>query len=93
VLKQPQYSPLPVEKQVLIIYAGTNGMLDDLPVDQCRTFESEMYRFMESTHASVLQAIAEKKTLDDALKTQLNTILKEFKQRFVAQHAPAAAAV
>src|SRR5260370_3927618 len=89
VLKQPQYSPLPVEKQVLIIYAGTNGMLDDLPVDQCRAFESEMYRFMESTHAPLLQTIAEKKTLDDALKTQLNTILKEFKQRLVAQRAAA----
>ncbi|HYL72872.1 MAG TPA: F0F1 ATP synthase subunit alpha [Bryobacteraceae bacterium] len=93
VLKQPQYSPLPVEKQVLIIYVGTTGMLDDLPVDQCRTFESEMYRFMETSHAPVLQAIAEKKTLDDALKSQLTTILKEFKQRFVAQHATAAATV
>jgi F-type H+-transporting ATPase subunit alpha len=89
ILKQPQYSPLPVEKQVLIIYVGTTGMLDDLPVEQCRAFESELYRFMDTSHAPVLQAIAEKKTLDDALKSQLNTILKEFKQRFVAQRAAA----
>jgi len=93
VLKQPQYSPLPVEKQVLIIYAGTTGMLDDLTVEQCRPFEAELYRFMETSQASVLQTIREKKTLDDELKGKLNTILKEFKQRFVAQHSAKAATV
>jgi len=91
VLKQPQYSPLPVEKQVLIIYAGTNGMLDDLPVDQCRPFEAELYRFVETSHAAVLETIREKKTLDDQLKSQVNAIIKEFKERFVAQHAAAKA--
>jgi F-type H+-transporting ATPase subunit alpha len=93
VLKQPQYSPLPVEKQVLIIYAGNSGALDDLPVDQCRAFESELYRYVESAHPAMLQAIREKKALDDALKGQINTVLKEFKERFVSQHAPAAATV
>jgi F-type H+-transporting ATPase subunit alpha len=93
VLKQPQYSPLPVEKQVLIIYAGNSGVLDDLPVDQCRAFESELYRYVESAHPAMLQAIREKKALDDALKGQVNAVLKEFKDRFVSQHAPAAATV
>src|SRR5579863_8667505 len=93
ILKQGQLSPLPVEKQVLIIYAGTKGMLDDLPVDQCRAFESELYRYVESAHPAMLQAIREKKALDDALKGQINTVLKEFKDRFVSQHAPAAATV
>jgi F-type H+-transporting ATPase subunit alpha len=90
ILKQPQYSPLPVEKQVLILYAGGNGMLDDLPVDQCRLFETELYAFMDSTHGGVLQAIREKKTMDDQLKGQVNGILKEFKERFVSKHKEAA---
>jgi F-type H+/Na+-transporting ATPase subunit alpha len=93
VLKQAQYSPLPVEKQILIIYAGTSGMLDDLAADQCRPFEAELYRFMDSAHGTLLQTIREKKTLDDQMKSQLTTILKEFKDRFVAQRAAGAAKV
>ncbi len=93
VLKQPQYSPLPVEKQVVLIYAGTNGLLDDLPVEQVRLFEKELYTFLDSTHASLLQGIREKKTLDDQLKGQLNGIFKEFKERFVARHKEQLAAV
>ena len=89
VLKQPQYSPLPVEKQVILIYAGTGGLLDDLPVADCRAFEAELYRFLDATHPALLAAIREKKTLDDALKGQINSVLKEFKERFVAQHAAA----
>jgi F-type H+-transporting ATPase subunit alpha len=90
VLKQPQYSPLPVEKQIVIIYAGTNGMLDDLPVEQVRLFEAELQAFLETSHTSMLQAIREKKALDDQLKTQVNTVIKEFKDRFVAKHKEAA---
>jgi F-type H+-transporting ATPase subunit alpha len=93
VLKQAQYSPLPVEKQILIIYAGTSGMLDDLAAEQCRPFEAELYRFMDSAHGTLLQTIREKKTLDDQMKTQLTAILKEFKDRFVAQRAAGAAKV
>jgi F-type H+-transporting ATPase subunit alpha len=91
VLKQPQYSPLPVEKQVLIIYAGNGGVLDDLPVEQCRAFETELYRFVESAHPKLLETIREKKALDDSLKGEINSALKEFKDRFVKQHAPEAA--
>jgi len=89
VLKQPQYQPLPVEKQVLIIYAGTNGMLDDLDVEQIRLFESELYKFIDSSQAGLLQEIRDKKTLDDQLKSKVNSVLKEFKQRFVSQHKEA----
>jgi len=92
VLKQPQYSPLPVEKQIVIIYAGTNGVLDDLAVEQCRPFEAELYKFLESSQAAILQTIREKKTLDDELKGKLNGILKEFKERFVKQHSATKAA-
>jgi F-type H+-transporting ATPase subunit alpha len=84
ILKQGQFQPLPVEKQVLIIFAGTNGFLDDLPVDQCRKFESEMYRFFENAHPTVLTTIREKKDIDDALKTKIQAGLTEFKQRFVS---------
>jgi F-type H+-transporting ATPase subunit alpha len=93
VLKQPQYSPLPVEKQVLIIYAGNGGVLDDLPVEQCRAFETELYRFVESAHPKLLETIRERKALDDSLKGEINAALKEFKDRFVKQHAPEAAKV
>src|SRR5215469_3552785 len=85
ILKQGQYSPLPVERQVLIIYAGTNGHLDDLSVDQCRPFEQELYRFVENAHPGVLTSIREKKTLDDELKGRINDMLKEFKPRFVQE--------
>ncbi|HEY1756634.1 MAG TPA: F0F1 ATP synthase subunit alpha [Bryobacteraceae bacterium] len=87
ILKQGQYSPIPVEKQVLIIYAGTNGVLDDLPVDQCRAFETELYRFVENAHPAILSTIREKKTLDDDLKNQMNAAIKECKTRFVQDHA------
>src|SRR6204780_1148836 len=87
ILKQGQYSPIPVEKQVLIIYAGTNGILDDLPVDQCRAFETELYRFVENAHPGILSTIREKKTLDDDLKNQINAAIKECKARFVQDHA------
>jgi F-type H+-transporting ATPase subunit alpha len=83
ILKQGQFSPLTVEKQVLIIYAGANGYLDDLPVAQCRPFEAELYKFVENAHPGVLSAIRDKKTIDDALKAQLNSVLDEFKRRFV----------
>jgi F-type H+/Na+-transporting ATPase subunit alpha len=89
ILKQGQYSPLPVEKQVAIIYAGTNGYLDDLPVDRCREFEAELYKFLENAHPGILSGIREKKTLDDDLKNQMNAALKEFKTRFIQELAAA----
>jgi F-type H+-transporting ATPase subunit alpha len=87
ILKQGQYSPVPVEKQVAIIYAGTNGVLDDLPLDQIRAFEQELYRFLENAHPAILATIKEKKTIDDELKPKLNSALQEFKTRFVQDQA------
>src|SRR5579862_567078 len=86
ILKQGQYSPLPVEKQVLIIYAASEGQLDDLPLDQCRPFEESLYRFVENAHPGLLPEIKQKKTLDDDLKAKMNTAIKECKSRFVAEH-------
>jgi F-type H+/Na+-transporting ATPase subunit alpha len=85
ILKQKQYAPLPVEKQILIIYAGVNGMLDDLPVEDLQAFEAELYRFVDNSQQALLQAIREKKTLDDALKADINKAIAEAKQRFQAQ--------
>ena len=93
ILKQPQYTPLPVEKQVLIIFAGTSGLLDDLPVEHCKAFEEELFKFVENSKPGLLQQIREKKTLDDALKNEMKVLLEDFKGRFVEQHKPQAAAV
>jgi F-type H+/Na+-transporting ATPase subunit alpha len=85
ILKQGQYSPVPVEKQVAIIYAGTNGVLDDLPLDRIKAFEQELYRFLENAHPAILTTIKEKKTIDDDMKGKLNAALQEFKTRFVQE--------
>src|SRR5579872_1767474 len=84
-LKQNQFSPLPFSKQILIIMAGTGGFLDDMPVNQVREFEKELYKYVDSTNPGILRAIMEKKILDDQLKTQLQNLIKEAKQQFAAQ--------
>ncbi|HVY93292.1 MAG TPA: F0F1 ATP synthase subunit alpha [Bryobacteraceae bacterium] len=85
ILKQGQFSPVPVEKQVLIIFAGTNGFLDDLPVEQCRPFEAGLSKFMDNAHPAILTTIREKKTIDDTLKPQLTAAIQEYKTRFVQE--------
>jgi F-type H+-transporting ATPase subunit alpha len=85
ILKQKQFSPLPFSKQILIIFAGTNGYLDDLPVDQVRDFEAALYKYVDTANPKLLAAIMEKKTLDDALKAEMNTVIKAAKEQFVAQ--------
>ena len=87
ILKQPQYQPLPVEKQVLIIFAGISGLLDELPVESLRNFEIELYRFVDNAHPGVLQTIREKKILDDDLKNQMKAVISEFSKRFTAELA------
>jgi F-type H+-transporting ATPase subunit alpha len=84
ILKQNQFSPLPFSKQILIIFAGTGGFLDDLPVNQVRDFEAELYKYVDATASGLLRAIMEKKVLDDAMKTQLADVIKQAKQQFVA---------
>jgi F-type H+-transporting ATPase subunit alpha len=92
ILKQPQYQPLAVEKQVAIIYAATKGYLDPVAIEDVRRYEEELYRFLETSRPQVLSAIAEKKTLDDDTRGALEAGLKEFGQRFVATGAAAAVA-
>ncbi len=65
--------------------AGTGGFLDDMPVPQVREFETELFKYVDSTNPGILRAIMEKKVLDDQLKSQLQNVIKEAKQQFVAQ--------
>jgi F-type H+-transporting ATPase subunit alpha len=89
ILKQGQYKPIPVEYQILIIFAGTQAYLDDLPLDQCRKFEEELYRYADNAHAGLLAKIREQKTLDDALRAEIHVMLKDFKVGFVSEQAVA----
>ncbi len=87
VLKQDQYSPLPVEKQVLLIYAGGQGYLDSLEVEQVRPFEKGLYPFVENAHPAILNDIREKKTLDDDLKARMSQAIEEYKEKFLSEQA------
>ncbi|NUN69338.1 MAG: F0F1 ATP synthase subunit alpha [Bacteroidetes bacterium] len=83
-LKQGQYVPLPVEKQVVMIYLGTNGLLDELPVDKVQQFEKEFLQMVDLKHKALLTAIAEKKELTDDAANQIQSIAKEFLSTFKA---------
>jgi F-type H+-transporting ATPase subunit alpha len=92
ILKQPQYQPLAVEKQVMIIYAATKGFLDSVAIENVRAYEEELYRFLETRHAGVLSGIAEKKIIDDELKGGIEAALKDFGQHFATLRGTAAVA-
>ncbi len=92
ILKQPQYQPLAVEKQVAIVYAATKGYLDAVAIEDVRRYEEELYRFMDTRHPGVLTGIAEKKTLDDDLRNAVDAALKEFGQQFAAVRPASSAA-
>jgi F-type H+/Na+-transporting ATPase subunit alpha len=79
ILKQPQYRPMPIESQVLAIWAASNGFTDDVPVENVRTFEAELLKFIENSHPGLLQNIREKKSLTDDIKADLQQALKDFK--------------
>jgi F-type H+-transporting ATPase subunit alpha len=92
ILKQPQYQPVDVEKQVLIIWAAINGHTDDVPVENVRRFETDLVRFIENSHPGLLQAIREKKAVTDEIKADLQQALGDFKQRWAEEAAAAATA-
>ncbi len=89
ILKQPQFSPLPTSKEVVIIFAGTNGFLDDLKVEQIHSFEQGLYPYLDSAHSNLLKDIVAKKALDDDLKQRMKDALKEYKQNFLSEHQDA----
>ncbi len=85
-LKQDQYKPLPVEKQIVAIYAGTRGFLDDLPVSEVKNFEMKLYEFLDNERPDILEEIRTKKELDEELDKKINEALKVFHDRFIKEH-------
>jgi F-type H+-transporting ATPase subunit alpha len=83
-LKQDQYVPMPVEQQILVIFAGTNGYVDDVPVNTVKKFEQEFLRFVTSKYQSLLDDIKTKKQIDDDLKARAKAAIEEFKKTFTA---------
>lgn len=79
ILKQPQYQPMDVEKQVLAIWAATNGYVDDVAVEDVRKFESELLKFVENSSPGLLATMKEKKSITDEIKAQLKQVVEDFK--------------
>ena len=80
VLKQPQYVPMPMEKEVTILYAVINGYLDDVPVDRVMAFEDAFHRFMETSHRDILELLAQEKELSEGTEEALKKAISEFKE-------------
>ncbi|NWG14303.1 MAG: F0F1 ATP synthase subunit alpha [Acidobacteria bacterium] len=85
ILKQDQFRPLDVVKQIIIIFAGTQGFVDDIPVGAIRAFEAGLYAYLESVHPQLLQKIRTEQALSDSLRAELLAALKEFKEKFAAE--------
>ena len=82
ILRQPQYQPLPLEKQVMILYAGTKGFLDDYPVDVLEKYEGGLYPFIEDRYPQVFSELKEKMAIDDELDKQMTEALKAYHEEF-----------
>ena len=80
ILKQPQFAPLSVERQVAIIWAGTNGFLDDVPTPKVKEFESGFYRFLDQNHATLLPTIASEKAISDASQDALKAAVAAYRR-------------
>ncbi len=91
VLKQPQYAPLAVERQVLILFAGTNGFLDAVDESDVATYERDLYQFIETRHKELFDRLTEQKKLDDQLKADVTAAIKAFTEQFVATRKGVAA--
>jgi F-type H+/Na+-transporting ATPase subunit alpha len=90
-LKQPQFQPLTAAQQVAILFAGTQGLLDDVEVSDIQAFERGYYPFLDSAHPDILTDIATKKALDDDLRARLKAAIEEYKANFLAEHKKAEA--
>ena len=92
-LKQPQFQPLTAAQQVAMLFAGTQGLLDDVNVSEIQAFEQGYYPFLDSAHPDILTDITTKKALDDDLRKRLKEAIEEYKKDFLSQHKKAAEAV
>ncbi len=86
-LKQDQFKPLAVDKQIVVIFAGTQGYVDDLPISEVRPYEKSLLDFLDTSRPGLLQKIREKRELDDPLREEIHTALKEHKERFTAERS------
>ena len=86
ILKQPQFQPLGFDKQVMIIFAGNNGYLDDLKLEDVRAFEDGLYKYLDNSQQQLMSDILTKKQIDDDIKGRIHAALKEYKQDFLANH-------
>ncbi|MBP7620751.1 MAG: F0F1 ATP synthase subunit alpha [Gemmatimonadales bacterium] len=91
ILKQPQYEPLPVERQVVLIFAGTNGYLDQVPVPEIASYERELYKFIDTRRPAIFQTLREKKKIEDDFRAEIESALKEFGAQFAEARKAAAA--
>ena len=91
ILKQPQYQPLSVEKQVLILFAGANGYLDGIEESDVAAYEQQLYEFFEVRHAEIIQTLNEQKKMDDELRATITRAVEEFTTQFVEARKGAAA--
>jgi F-type H+/Na+-transporting ATPase subunit alpha len=90
ILKQDQYAPFPVEKQVVSLFIATSGLIDDIPVAEIRRFEKEFLQFVETSQPNILKSISEKKALDDSIRSEIKKAAESFKERFTpAENKPA----
>jgi F-type H+-transporting ATPase subunit alpha len=90
-LKQPQYSPMPVEEQVVSIWAGTKGFIDDIAIGEVKRFEAGLLGFIQNTRGSLLEKLRERKKIDDEIESELRAAVSEFKERFTAEGRSASA--
>ena len=90
-LKQPQFSPVPMEQQVVAIWMGIKGFLDDIALPDINKFERDLLSFLESSHPGVLEKIRDRKKLDDEIEGELKSLVTEFKGRFTSDARAASA--
>jgi F-type H+-transporting ATPase subunit alpha len=91
-LKQPQFQPLTWQQQAIILFAGTQGYLDDLKIAQIRAFEDGLYKYLASAQTALLDELTKKKQFDDEVRNKLHAALKEYKAGFVSEKAEAVTA-
>ncbi len=91
-LKQPQFQPLTWQRQVIILFAGTQGYLDDLPVSDIQAFEEGLYKYFDAGQSSLMDELTKKKSLDDDLRNKLHAAMKDYKAGFSAEKPEAVTA-
>ena len=83
ILKQPQYKPMPQEEQVIIIFAGVRGLIDEIDINDMERFQKELFVFLKEKHGTLLEQLSHEKVVSDSLEQELTLVIEEFKKQFV----------